>query len=311
LPHADAHRRDAVPAVATLELAQQRSRGPRARRPDRMTDRDGTAVRVGAILRQPKRAHARDHLRGKRLVQLDRVAFPRRDAGAFDQLAHGRDRTEPHVIRMHAGRRAGHHAAERAEPEGLGLLARRDDERGRAIVDARGVAGGHGAAVLEGGLQLSELLEGGARARMLVLADELGAVVHGLDLAGDEAISSRVRLSTPPAMTRSASSARIRRAASFTASRPLPQSRFTVTPGTVSGSPARSDAIRPTLRLSSPAWFDAPNTTSSISESPTSVRSSTARMTCDARSSGRIVESAPAYRPNGVRAKPRITASRG
>ena len=83
------------------------------------------------------------------------------------------------------------------------------------------------------------------------------------------------------------------RAASFTASSPLPQSRFTVTPGTVSGSPARSDAIRPTLRLSSPAWFDAPNTTSSISESPTSVRSSTARMTCEARSSGRIAESAP------------------
>src|SRR2546430_2248137 len=63
-----------------------------------------------------------------------------------------------------------------------------------AVVDARGVAGGHGAAVLEGGLQLSELLDGGPRARMLVLADELGAVVHGLDLAGEEAISSRARV---------------------------------------------------------------------------------------------------------------------
>ena len=60
-------------------------------------------------------------------------------------------------------------------------------------------------------------------------------------------------LSTPPAMTSSASPARMRRAASFTASSPLPQRRFTVTPGTLSGSPARSRAILPTLRLSSPA----------------------------------------------------------
>ena len=64
---------------------------------------------------------------------------------------------------------------------------------------------------------------------------------------------ARVMLSTPPAITTSASPERIRRAASFTASSPLPQRRFTVTPGTVSGSPASSAAIRPTLRLSSPA----------------------------------------------------------
>ena len=44
--------------------------------------------------------------------------------------------------------------------------------------------------------------------------------------------------------------------------------------------------MRPTLRLSSPDWFDAPNTTSSTWSSPMSVRSSTARITCAARSSG-------------------------
>src|SRR6266566_692650 len=42
-----------------------------------------------------------------------------------------------------------------------------------------------------------------------------------------------------------------------------------------------------------------------------SVRSSTARMTCAARSSGRICASAPPKRPIGVRTYPRTTASRG
>ncbi len=59
--------------------------------------------------------------------------------------------------------------------------------------------------------------------------------------------------STPPAMTRSASELRMARAASMIACMPEPHSRFTVEPGTLSGSPASNNAILPTLRLSSPA----------------------------------------------------------
>ncbi len=47
------------------------------------------------------------------------------------------------------------------------------------------------------------------------------------------------------------------------ASRLDPQSRFTVPPGADTGSPASSAAIRATLRLSSPAWFAQPSSTSS------------------------------------------------
>jgi hypothetical protein len=64
--------------------------------------------------------------------------------------------------------------------------------------------------------------------------------------------------STPPASTRSASPRRIWRAPWTTASRPEAQRRFTVTPGTSTGRPAISDAIRATLRLSSPAWLVQP-----------------------------------------------------
>ena len=58
--------------------------------------------------------------------------------------------------------------------------------------------------------------------------------------------------STPPARTTSASPTATARLASITASSPDPQSRFTVAPGMVTGSPASSTAIRATLRLSSP-----------------------------------------------------------
>ena len=69
---------------------------------------------------------------------------------------------------------------------------------------------------------------------------------HALDAAADGHV--RVTVHT-------------RMAAVDTASRPEPQRRFTVTAGTSYGSPARSTAMRATLRLSSPAWLVAPKTT--------------------------------------------------
>ena len=83
------------------------------------------------------------------------------------------------------------------------------------------------------------------------------------------------------------------RAAWFTASRPDAHSRFTVTPGTSTGRPASSSAMRATLRLSSPAAFVQPNTTSSTSPTGSPVRSTAASMARAARSSGRTLDSAP------------------
>ncbi len=59
--------------------------------------------------------------------------------------------------------------------------------------------------------------------------------------------------STPPASTSWASPVRTARAPMATASSPDPHRRLTVTPGTVTGRPANSAAMRATLRLSSPA----------------------------------------------------------
>ncbi|MBL0922544.1 MAG: AMP-binding protein, partial [Phycisphaerales bacterium] len=64
-------------------------------------------------------------------------------------------------------------------------------------------------------------------------------------------------------------------------------------PGTLAGSPASSDAIRATFRLSSPDWFAAPRYTSSTRAPSIPLRATTSRTTCAARSSGRTEDSAP------------------
>ena len=76
---------------------------------------------------------------------------------------------------------------------------------------------------------------------------------------------ARVIDSTPPPMNTSPSPTAIAWAAELIAWRPEPHSRLTVSPPTSTGSPARSSAIRATLRLSSPAWLAQPRITSSIS----------------------------------------------
>ena len=65
-------------------------------------------------------------------------------------------------------------------------------------------------------------------------------------------------LSTPPAIASDISPMPMPRAAAATASMLEAHRRFTVTPGTLMGRSASSNAMRATLRLSSPAWFTQP-----------------------------------------------------
>jgi len=66
-------------------------------------------------------------------------------------------------------------------------------------------------------------------------------------------IGARVIDSTPPASAKSISPAFTACVAAPTALRPEAHKRLTVMPGTLSGNPASSSAMRATLRLSSPA----------------------------------------------------------
>jgi hypothetical protein len=95
-------------------------------------------------------------------------------------------------------------------------------------------------------------------------------------------------------MASSVSPQRMARAASPMALRPEAHRRLTVMPGTESGMPASSNAMRATLRLSSPAWLAQPNTTSSSADQSTlGLRPISARIGIAARSSVRTRASAP------------------
>ena len=78
---------------------------------------------------------------------------------------------------------------------------------------------------------------------------------------------------------------------------PEEQKRLTVTAGTLSGRPARSDAMRATFVPDSPSGVAQPRITSSIgSGASCGVCASSARITSAAMSSGRVVRSDPARR---------------
>src|ERR1700704_5511336 len=121
---------------------------------------------------------------------------------------------------------------------------------------------------------------------------------------------ARVIDSTPPAIAKSISPARIARPAAPTASRPEAHRRLSVWPGTDSGMPASNSAIRATLRLSSPAWLAQPKNNSSTSDqSSVGCLAISALIGAAARSSARTLASEPPKRPIGVRTASHINTS--
>jgi hypothetical protein len=118
--------------------------------------------------------------------------------------------------------------------------------------------------------------------------------------------------STPAATVICASPVSTSREQIMAASRLDPQSRFTVVAGRLTGSPASRTAIRATLRFSSPAPLALPMTTSPmVAGSSPGVRASRAVKVAAAMSSGRMPDSAPPYRPKGVRTEAYRKAGEG
>ena len=92
--------------------------------------------------------------------------------------------------------------------------------------------------------------------------------------------------STPPATAKSYCPAITPAAAKWTDCWLDPHARFTVVAGTLSGQPAASTAVRPTLSAWSPTWLTQPHTTSSTSSGRIPVRSASDVRTCADRSAG-------------------------
>jgi hypothetical protein len=67
---------------------------------------------------------------------------------------------------------AAHDARQAPQAVLLGGLAGRHEQRGRAVVDARGVARGHGAGRGEEGFQARQLLEAGLPGMLVAIDDD-------------------------------------------------------------------------------------------------------------------------------------------
>jgi hypothetical protein len=126
----------------------------------------------------------------------------------------------------------------------------------------------------------------------------------------DEPIGTRLIDSTPPATTTSYWPLTRPAAAKCTDCWLDPHWRSTVTPGTLSGQPAASTALRAMSKVCSPNWLTQPQITSSTAAGSMPERSASARSTCADRSTGCTPDRAPFRLPTGVRTAATITASR-
>ena len=112
--------------------------------------------------------------------------------------------------------------------------------------------------------------------------------------------------SIPPATTTSYSPSRISCAASAMASRPDRHTLFTVSAGTVIGTPAATAACRAVI-WPAPACSTCPMITYSTFPGATPARSSAAAIATPPSSLADLLARAPSRRPTGVRAAPAMT----
>ena len=122
-------------------------------------------------------------------------------------------------------------------------------------------------------------------------------------------IGTRVMLSTPPAITQSIVPDITACAAKCSACCDEPHCRSSDVPGTDSGRPDASTALRATFVDCSPTWLTQPRITSSTSAGSAPVRATSASMTCAARSTGCHPERRPPRRPPAVRTAATMKAS--
>src|SRR5258707_2667228 len=96
LPDADAHRRQRAIAAALLHAVHRGHREPGAAHAERVTQRNGAAMRVDeiGILLDAELAQAGDALRGEGFVELDQIEIADLQSQPVHQLARRRYRTD-------------------------------------------------------------------------------------------------------------------------------------------------------------------------------------------------------------------------
>src|SRR5256714_1874499 len=159
VPAAEAERGEAASSAATLHLVEHRRQKARARLPYGVSERDRAAVDVHLLRVKLQLAYDRDGLNRERLVQLYEVNFAQRPAGLAHNFSDGLYGGHHHEFGLDARSGLRHDARQRLDAERACALLRRDDDRRRAVVDARRVASRDRAALPERGPQLRECFE--------------------------------------------------------------------------------------------------------------------------------------------------------
>src|SRR5580693_1511403 len=122
LATADAHGHNAPLGLATVALLQDMAGEPCAGHAKRMADSDRAAVDVVFLGIDTELVTRIEALAGERFVQLPDVDVADLQAMALQQLRHGVDRTDAHLIRFATGRGPGHEATHRIEAALFGVL---------------------------------------------------------------------------------------------------------------------------------------------------------------------------------------------
>ena len=158
-----------------------------------MADGDGAAIHV-----HPRRVPAkilvhRARLGGERLVRLDQIKVPGQPASPLQRLAAGRDRPGPHQRRIDPHGRKRCDARQRGKAATGCLRGRHHHQRTATIVQAAGVAGGHGAVLAEGRAQPGHRLGRRIMADILVLRHHR-VTLAALDGDWDDLVGETPRL---------------------------------------------------------------------------------------------------------------------
>src|SRR6185369_3234751 len=112
----------------------------RAGHPEGMADRDRAAIDVVLLGIDAKLVARVEALAGERFVELPEVDVVDLQAMTLQQLRHGEDRADAHLVRLAAGRGPGDETSHRIEAALLGVLGFHQHDRGRAVGELAGVA---------------------------------------------------------------------------------------------------------------------------------------------------------------------------
>ena len=158
-----------------MQLVDRGCHEPCTARAERVAEGDCAAVRVDArvVVGKAEVAQHREALRGEGFIQLDDVDLRQRQTGQLQHLAGGRRWAHAHDARRDASGRHADDAGARREPMTGCARFVGEEQRTGAVVDARRIAGRHGAVGLHDAFELGQRVERGLT-RMLVLRDDDG-----------------------------------------------------------------------------------------------------------------------------------------